>query len=95
MKQEVVVKIMNEESKYIWLIEVFGKASHCLLCFFQFMQRIVAEALNDIGEGVNVGVKFVKNVRFVDDQGIVAEMEIEIQNITDYLIEILEKYIHV
>ena len=45
------------------------------------------EGLDDINEGVNGG-KFLKDIRFVDDQAVVAETEKGLQNIMDGLNEV-------
>ena len=58
-------------------VELSGKAVH-YLCYFQFMQ-IMAEGLDDISEGVNIGVELVRDVKFADDQRMTAETEVGLQ----------------
>ena len=77
---------------HVQLVEVFDKAAHCLLCYFQSAERMVAEALDNINEGVNVGGELVTDARFADDQGMVAETEKGLQKIMDSLNEISQKY---
>ena len=52
----------------------------------------MAEGLDNIEEGVNVGGELVTDVRFADDQGMVAETEKGLQKIMDSLNEIAQKY---
>ena len=53
---------------------------------------MLVEGLDDINEGVNVGGELLKDIRFADDQVMVAETEKGLQNIMDGLNEISHKY---
>ena len=93
MKQEAVVRIMNEESEPCTIGR--GVRQGCTLSpllFSIFAERMVAEGLDNINEGVNVGEELVTDVRFADDQGMVAETEKGLQKIMDSLNEISQKY---
>ncbi len=50
------------------------------------------ERLDEITEGVNVGGELLKDIRFADDQGMVAETEKGLQIIMDRLNEISHQY---
>ena len=93
MKQEAVVRIMNEESEPCAIGR--GVRQGCTLSpllFSIFAERMVAEGLDNINEGTNVGGELVTDVRFADDQGMVAETEKGLQKIMDSLNEISQKY---
>ena len=77
---------------HVQLVEVFDKAVHCLLCYFQSLQRGWWQGLDNINEGVNVGGEIVTDVRFADDRGMVSETEKGLQKIMDSLNEISQKY---
>ena len=73
IKQEAVVRIMNEESEPCAIGR--GVRQSCTLSpllFSIFVERMVTEGLDNINEGVNVGGELVADVRFADDQGMVA-----------------------
>ena len=53
---------------------------------------MLTEALYNLNEGVNVGGKLVKDIRFADDQGMVAETEKGLQKIMDRLNEVGQEY---
>ena len=92
MKQEAVVRIMNEESEPCAIGR--GVRQGCTLSpllFSIFAERIVAEGLDNINEGVNVGGELVTDIRFADDQGMFAETK-GLQKIMDSLNEISQKY---
>ena len=77
MKQEAVVRIMNEESEPC-AIGRGVRQGYTLspLLFSIFAERMVAEGLDNINEGVNVGGGLVLvRCLFADDQGRVAETE--------------------
>ena len=50
------------------------------------------EAMEDIDEGVKVGGKPLKDIRFADDQAMVADSEKGLQVIMDKLVEVGRKY---
>ena len=45
------------------------------IVFFAIFNEVMAEGLDNINEGVNVGGELVTDGRFTDDQGMVAETE--------------------
>ena len=50
------------------------------------------EAMEDIDEGVKVGGKLLKYIRFADDEAMVADSEKGLQEILDKLVEVGRKY---
>ena len=48
--------------------------------------------MEDIDEGVKVGGKLLKDIRFADDQAMVADSEKGLQEIMDKLVEVGRKY---
>ena len=62
------------------------------LLFSIYVERMMVEALDDVGEGVKVGGSLLKDIRFADDQGMVAETEQGLQNIMDRLHDISKEY---
>jgi hypothetical protein len=53
---------------------------------------MMAEAMDNIEEGVNVGGEIVRDVRFADDQGMIASTEAGLQKIMDKLNLTAKKY---
>src|SRR5207244_2199751 len=55
------------------------------LLFTVYAEAMMMEAMQDIDEGVMVGGKLLKDVRFADDQGMVADSEDGLQKLMDGL----------
>ena len=55
------------------------------LLFSTYAEMMMIEALEDIEEGVRVGGDLVKDVKFADDQGMVASTEVGLQRQIDAL----------
>src|SRR5437870_7621323 len=53
---------------------------------------MMMEAMEDIDEGVMVGGKLLKDVRFADDQGMVADSEDGLQKLMDGLVKTATSY---
>ena len=51
--------------------------------FSIYAEMMVEKAIEDVKEGVSVGGKLLKNVKFADDQGIEAQSESGLQIIMD------------
>ena len=57
------------------------------LLFTVYAEAMMMEAMEDIDEGVMVGGKLLKDVRFADDQGMVADSEDGLQKLMDGLVK--------
>ena len=93
MKQEAVIRISEEESDPCTIDR--GVRQGCSLSPLLFSidaEKMLVEGLDDANEGVNVGGELLKDIRFADDQAMVAETEKGLQNIMDGLNEASHKY---
>jgi len=52
----------------------------------------MVEAMEGIEEGMKVGGKLLKDVRFADDQGMVANSEAGLQKLMDGLVSVAKQY---
>ena len=52
----------------------------------------MVEALDGVNEGVKVGGSLLKDIRFADDQGMIAETEQRLQNIMNRLNDVSKEY---
>ena len=99
MRQEAVVRIANEESGPGIIGEESGKY---VLCPVSLLFSVSAEvimigdsentgdediAIDDIEDGIVAEGKFVRDVRFADDQEIVAGSENELRELMNKLID--------
>ena len=57
-----------------------------------YVEEMMKEAMLDLDEGVQVGGNWLKDVRFADDQGMVASTEQRLQQILDKLNESAKQY---
>ena len=62
------------------------------LLFSIYAEMMMIEALEEIEEGVRVGGELVKDVKFADDQGMVASTELGLQRQIDALNSTAKKY---
>ena len=62
------------------------------LLFSLYVEMMNTEAMENINEGVKVGGQLLKDVRFADDQGMVASTEAGLQKIMDGLVETAKLY---
>ena len=62
------------------------------LLFNIYAEAMMAEAMEGVEEGVKIGGKLIKDVRFADDQGMVAGNEPGLQKIMDSLNSTSLKY---
>ena len=72
-----------------------GVRQGCLLSpllFSIYVEEMMIEAMEDTDKGVKVGGKLLKDIRFADDQAMVAESVKELQEIMDKLVEVGRKY---
>jgi hypothetical protein len=93
MRQQAVVRVADGESEPAVIGR--GVRQGCTLSpllFSIYAEAMMLEAMEGIEEGVRVGGKLVKDVRFADDQGMVAGTEQGLQKVMDGLTETAKKY---
>jgi hypothetical protein len=93
MNQEAVVRV-NEEYTAPGLIGR-GVRQGCLLSpllFTLYAEAMMGEAMEGIEEGVRIGGESVTDVRFADDQGMVASSEKGLQRVMDGLNNAAKRY---
>jgi len=93
MEQTATVRVADECSEP----SVVGRGVRqgcCLspLLFTVYAEMMMLEAMEDLEEGVKVGGKFLKDVRFADDQGMVADSELGLQKLMDGLVRAAQQY---
>src|SRR6267154_2390155 len=86
MRQEAVVRVRGEDSDP----GVIGRGVRqgcpiSPLLFSIYAEVMMIEVLEDMEEGVVVGGKLISDVRFADDQGIVASTEMGLQTLMNKL----------
>jgi hypothetical protein len=93
MKQTAVVRIGNECSEESE-IGCGVRQGCCLspLLFTLYVEMMMVEAMEDIEAGVKIGGKLLKDVRFADDQGMVATTESGLQVLMDKLVMVAKLY---
>ena len=93
MLQRATVRVADDESE---LAEIGrGVRQVCLLSpllFSIYVEAMMIKAMEDIDEGVKVGGKLLRDIRFADDQAVVADSEKGLQEIMDKLVEVGRKY---
>ena len=52
----------------------------------------MVEAMENVEEGIKVGSKWLKDVKFADDQAMVASSELGLQTIMDGLVRVAKQY---
>ena len=93
MKQEIMVRLKGECSDATMIGR--GVRHGCLLSpllFSLYAEAMMKEAMEMNEEGVKVGGKVIKDVRFADDQGMVANSNNGLQAIMNDLNETAKKY---
>ena len=95
MRQEAVVRVRGEDSDP----GVIGRGVRqgcpiSPLLFSIYAEVTMIEVLEDMEEGVLVGGKLVSDVRFADDQGMVASTEMGLQTSMNKLNNIVKKLWH-
>ena len=86
MSQTAVVRTEKRDSEHGEI--GLGVRQGCLLSFLLFSfytEMIEIEEMENVEEGVRVGGKLLKNVKFADDQGTVAHIDKGLQTIMDAL----------
>ena len=62
------------------------------LLFTVYAEIMMVEAMEGIEEGIKVGGKWLKYMRFADDQAMVASSELGLQTIMDELVRVAKQY---
>jgi len=91
--QEAIIRIAGGESRTC----IIGKGVRqgcplSPLLFSKYAEMLTKKALDDVNEGVQIKVKILKDVRFADDQGMVANSEKGLQVLINHLVETAKKY---
>ena len=93
MNQKAVIKVMQEYSEESDMRrEVRQGCCMSPLLFTIYAESMIMEAMEGLDEGIKVGGKLVRDVRFADDQGMVTGTEGGLQRITDNLSITAGKY---
>jgi hypothetical protein len=93
MKQKAVVKVMQEYSEESDIGR--GVRQGCCmspLLFNIYAETMMTEAMEGIEEGVKIGGQLLKDIRFADDQGMIANTEKGLQKTMNGLNTTAEKY---
>jgi hypothetical protein len=93
MKQEAVVRVMGEDSDPCCIGR--GVRQGCTLSpllFSIYAEQMMIEAMDNVNVGVKVRGELLKDVRFADDQGMVAESEKDLQLIMVSLNKVSQEY---
>lgn len=93
MRQEAVVRLTSGETEPAGIGR--GVRQGCPLSpllFSIYAESMMKEALDKIEEGVKIGGRLVKDVRFADDQGMVADTNAGLQRLMNGLQEEADRY---
>ena len=92
MNQEAVIRIADEESKPVIIgRDVRQGCPISPLLFSIYAEVMMIEALENMDEGIIVGGQVMSDVRFADDQGMVASTENGLQKLMNKLNETAKK----
>src|SRR6218665_1727726 len=93
LQQEAIIRVGNGYSKPAYIGR--GLRQCCLLSpilFLIYSEMMMIDAMEEIEEGTKVGGKLMKDVRFADDQGMVAAAEGGLQKLMDGLNRTAKEY---
>lgn len=93
MNQEAIIRVANGESES----GIIGRGVRqgcplSPLLFSIYAEMMMIEAMERVEDGVKVGGEIIKDVRFADDQAMVADSEVGLQNQMDSLARTAEEY---
>jgi hypothetical protein len=93
MNQTASVRVADEMSEQC-IIGRGVRQGCCMspLLFSLYAEAMMVEALEEVEEGVKVNGRLVKDVRFADDQGMIASNEEGLQKLMDALVNTAAKY---
>jgi len=93
IKQQAVVRVADEYTDTCSIGRgVRQGCSLSPLLFSIYAERMMVEALDGVDEGVKVGGSLLKDIKFADDQGMVAETERGLQIIMNRLNDASKEY---
>src|SRR6476619_7983663 len=93
INQEAVVRIAGGESDS----GIIGRGVRqgcplSLLLFSIYAEMMMKEALENVEEGIRVGCELIKDVKYADDKGMVANTEAGLQSLMDSLNTTVKHY---
>ena len=93
INQEAIIRVGNGDSRPATIGQ--GLRQGCLLSpilFLVYSEMMMIEAMDGIEEGVKVGGKLIKDIRYADDQGMTASSEEGLQRLMDALHNTAKEY---
>ncbi|KAI5715694.1 hypothetical protein M8J77_020891 [Diaphorina citri] len=90
--QKVIVRLEDEETEEV----IIGRGVRQGCCmspalFNLYAERLLEEALNNT-PGVNIGNDRIKNIKYADDQAVLAESEMELKTMVESICEAGKRY---